>query len=251
MKRQELYVLTAIVVVAVVIALLILTGVGITNPEFKPILNLAGVNSSNKLVSLMQAGISNHSEFNLTYHASAKLASTPLAYTAYSASLSVYRNASLFGLSMRVSGQADTVYSSMSEYNGTGFILCIGNETACAYNKSEQTGNFSSELLSALSGLFSSSFLSSPYLKMMENNYRAGSTNGFALAYLNTQIYDGEECSYTAIASNQNFFSSTGTTVNGSVCISEALGLPVYGYVNVHYSSAAVSITFGSSLAAG
>lgn len=250
---------TVVILAAVLIALIgffFITGSNQTS-SFKSILDLTGITNGSQLVHAIQQGISNYSVFDLTYSASAKVSSNPIYPITANAQLSIYRNGSIFGLSLSVQnpmallGQqsATGTYSSVSEYNGSGFVLCIDGQSSCTYKKAVQTGAFSSEISSALSGLFSASFFSSPYLMMMEGGGPNSNSSDFAFTYKNTQTYDGEKCAYMQVTSTQVFtLASGGLSVNGQICVSEALGLPVYGNLEVSYDSVAISLSFSSTL---
>ncbi len=254
---------TSSIIIAVVVVVVIAVGIALlapyagsqTNPYFKPILNLAGINGSGQLMETIQNGVSNHSEFNLTYSATAKTTSAvyPVEYTA---KLSIDRNGNIIALSLLTEnpeilfGQvgASGTYYSTSEYNGSGFLSCASDRAACGYERAAQNGSFAAEISSALSNLFSPAFFTAPYLALMNGNRSQGGSNDFILTYSNTQVYDGEQCAYMGVASTQNFIASSGLKVSGDVCFSEALGLPVYGDVTTTYDGVDISVSFSSVL---
>jgi hypothetical protein len=222
--------------------------------QFKPILNLNSIQNSNQLMQAIQLGLSNYSNFNITYYGSATLLSgLPLRYTA---NLSISRNVSLFKINLSTGNPniflpaqyVSNTYKSISEYNGTGFLLCTDLQQTCEYTKSIQNDNFSGELASSLSNLFSSSFLMDPYLTSMSDNYSSNLSSSFVLAYTATVDHNGNQCAYDSVKSTQSFTATSGLSIEGNACFSYALGLPLYGQLTITYHNLNVQLSFDSIL---
>lgn len=224
--------------------------------QFKSILNLTDIQNIPQIVNAIQNGTSYYTDFNITYYGSASVSINPLYPIKFSAILSISRSGDLLKVYLNTAnpnlllGQqsASEQYESVSEYNGTGFLLCTSSGAPCQYNRAMQTGNFSAEIASSLSNLFSSKFLSLPYLTIMNNSYVINNSTSFIFSYLNLNNYNGNRCTNLMMSSTQEFISTSGFDVNGQLCFSNAIGLPLYGRFIVTYNGVAIPIYFNASL---
>ncbi len=253
-KINAKFVIIPLSVVIIIIFFIYLTGYHPVN-IFQPIINVTSIKNSTGLMQAVQKGVENHSKFYLEYSAEAKLAvPIPVVYTA---SMDIYRNGSIIRMSFVTENLAELIgqssvnetFNSTSLYNGSGFVLCTSGNTKCVYKKAAQDDNFSTEIASAISGMLNKNFLFSPYLKIMSENYTINNTNDFVFSYKYTQDYNGEKCGYMDMNSTASFTkNSGGLSLNGDICVSESLGLPVYGNIKVTYSGFVISISFSSLL---
>jgi hypothetical protein len=224
--------------------------------QFKPVLNLVTIQNSSGVLEAMQNGTNYYPDFNITYSGSATPSSNPLFPIKFSAILSIFKTENILEVALSTQNpnillnpqQSASEYVSVSEYNGTGFLLCTSAESNCQYKKANQNGDFAAEIVSSLSNLFSSRFLSSPYLTFMSENYNASNSTSFSLSYLNMQTYDGNQCANMQASSTPSFTSESGLSINGQVCLSTALGLPLYGQFTVTYDSVNIALSFTSVL---
>ena len=248
-----------VIIILMIVAVVILLSLKQTpfKPQFADILNLSGVNNSNQLLNQIGIGVKNNTDFNITYQVYAIFPSNPL-YSGlrYSANASISRAENLLYVSMSTQNpssifnnqQNGGLYVSSSEYNGSGFALCYGSNSGCQFNKAKQNANFAGEIASAFSNLFNGKFLSSPYLSIMNSNYSISNGSEFSLLYLSQQVYGGNGCAYMQVSSTNAFYVSTGATVSGYACFSEALGVPLYAKLIVTYGSTSFDIDISSSL---
>lgn len=227
-------------------------------PALKAILNLTGVSNSSGLINAIQTGLTNHTSFEIVYYGSASATIPPFSLVKETGNLSIIRDGQILEVALSTGNPAllfsqqnpQGTYSSTSEYNGTGFLLCINRVSGCQYRQAEQNDNFAGELSSSLSGLFSSNFIFNPYLDIMNETYSVTNSSNFILTYLGADTYNGNPCSSFDFSSTSAFAVSRGISISGKTCLSDAIGLPLSAQATVVYNGVSLSISVGSILIA-